>query len=159
MVKIKNKIYTIVKGKICDMIIMAIDFGTTRTGLACCDKNETFAFPVKTIFENNLNNLIDKIIAQIIMLKVEMLVIGNPINLNGTLSDKSKLCADFKKKIQNKIKIPAILWDERLTTTLAHRLIIASGTKKSKKKKITDQIAATIILENYLTFRKKQINL
>lgn len=136
------------------MKIMAIDFGDKRTGLACCDETETLAFPVETIIETNIKALINKIVKKITQLKVKLIVIGNPVNMNGSLGPRSKICAKFKEKLQKATNLPTILWDERQTTLLAQRFMIDSKTKKSKKKNLIDQVAATIILENYLKFKK-----
>lgn len=138
------------------MIILSIDLGEVKTGIACCDKNETIAFPITTIIETNNKNLLQKIIQQIIKQKAQMIVIGNPVNMNGSCSLRSQKCKKFANKLKNATNLPVVLWDERQTTLLAQRIMIHSCTKKNKKKKLVDQIAATIILENYLKFKQNK---
>lgn len=133
---------------------MAIDLGDSKTGLACCDSNETLAFPAGTITETNKKILIEKLVNAISNMKIELVVVGNPINMNGSVGPRSQKCKKFADKLRSKINIPVKLWDERQTTLLANRLLIEASTKKQKKKKLIDEVAATIILENFLKFRK-----
>ncbi len=136
------------------MIILAIDLGDIRTGLAYCDKNEILACPLETIIESNQNILIQKTKNIIIKYKIELIVVGNPINMNGSCGPRSEKCVKFSEKLKNISKVPVILRDERQTTLLANRLLIESNTKKTKKKKLVDAVAATLILNEYLDFRK-----
>ncbi len=133
---------------------MAIDLGDSKTGLACCDLNETLAFPVGTITETNQKILIEKLINTISNMQIELVVVGNPINMNGSVGPRSKKCKKFADKLKSRLKIPVKLWDERQSTLLANRLLIEASTKKRKKKKLIDEVAATVILENFLKFRK-----
>ena len=136
------------------MKILAIDLGSLRTGLAFCDKNETLAMPLATICETNKNKLIEKILEQIQKLKIEMIVIGNPINMNGSTGLQSKNCEKFANWLKQCSGLPVNLWDERQTTTIANRIMTSLKTKKKHKKNLVDKIAATLILESYLKFRK-----
>lgn len=115
------------------MKILAVDLGDARTGLACCDKNETLAAPLSTIFETNQKKLLEKIIKQIETLQIETVVVGNPINMDGSLGPRSNKCGKFATKLQQSTKIPVVLWDERQTTIMANRIMTTLKTKKKTK--------------------------
>lgn len=136
------------------MKILAVDLGDLRTGLAFCDENETLAVPLATIFETNKQKLIEKIADQIKALKIEAVVVGNPINMNGSAGPRSKTCEKFAQALKQRTSLPVSLWDERQTTLLANRIMTTLNTKKKNKKNLVDKIAASLILESYLNFRK-----
>ena len=136
------------------MRILAIDLGDVRTGLAFCDELETFAAPLCTITETNRKKLIEKIAEQIQALKIETVVVGNPINMNGSLGPRSAKCKTFAAALQKTVNVPAVLWDERQTTLMANKIMANVNTKKKHKKMMVDKIAAVLILESFLSFRK-----
>lgn len=138
------------------MKILAIDLGDVHTGLAMCDENESLAAPFLTIVEHNPKVLIKKIAKYVKTLKIETVIVGNPINMNGSNSTRSEKCEKFARNLEQQTKIPTILWDERQTTISAHKIMTTLKTKQKNKKKLVDKIAATIILETYLNFRKNQ---
>ena len=91
---------------------------------------------------------------------VEMVLVGLARNMDGSYGDKARICEKFAEKIKERLKMPVALWDERQTTKLAMRYMNESNTKKKKKKKIVDSIAATIILESFIEYKKNnRINL
>ena len=98
------------------MIIMSIDLGKTRTGLALCDKDEIISFPVCTITEKNFEKLADKIKEIIIEKNVELLVLGLPKNMNGSIGESAQNAINFKDMMKSIIDIEVVLWDERRTT-------------------------------------------
>ncbi len=136
------------------MKIIAIDFGEVRTGIAICDEKETISYPLQTIVEKNEENLINKIKEIVIKNKAEMALVGLALNMNGDFGDSAKKCEEFAQKLKNTLEIPIALWDERQTTKLASRFLIEANTKKRKKKKIIDNVAATLILESFLQYKK-----
>ena len=136
------------------MKIIAIDFGEVRTGIAICDEKETISYPLKTIVEKNEENLINKIKEIIVKNKAEMILVGLALNMNGEFGDSAKQCEEFAKKLKNTLNLPVALWDERQTTKLASKFLIEANTKKRKKKKIIDYVAATLILESFLQYKK-----
>lgn len=136
------------------MIILAIDLGKVRTGLAVCDKNEILASPIGTLTEKTREILIDKIIDKINKYKVELVVIGLPKNMDGSIGESALQAQDFSKSLEKKINIPVNMWDERKTTVTAHEYLNQTNTRGKKRKNIIDTVSASIILENYMQFRK-----
>lgn len=136
------------------MIIMAIDLGKARTGLAVCDKNEILASPIGTIQEKDDEKLILKILENLTSYKAEMAIIGLPKNMDGSLGESAERAKKFADILREKIDIPINLWDERRTTIAAHNYLNQTNTRGKKRKSIIDTLSASIILENYLEYRK-----
>ena len=136
------------------MIIMAIDLGKARTGLAVCDKNEILASPIGTIQEKDDEKLILKILENLTSCKAEMAIIGLPKNMDGSLGESAQRAQKFAEELKEKINIPVNLWDERRTTIAAHNYLNQTNTRGKKRKSIIDTLSASIILENYLEYRK-----
>lgn len=136
------------------MIIMAIDFGDSRTGLAICDPREMLASPAGVIFEKRFIHTIEKAAEKALELCAELIVVGHPINMNGSIGTRAKLCEDFATQIQELSKINTVLWDERSTTVSATHFLNETDTRGKKRKNVIDAVAATIILDNYLAWRR-----
>ena len=136
------------------MVILAVDLGKVRTGLAVCDKNEILASPIGTLTEKNEEILLNKIIDKIIEFKAETVVVGLPKNMDGSLGESAQRAQKFAEELKEKINIPVNLWDERRTTITAHNYLNQTNTRGKKRKSIIDTLSASIILENYLEFRK-----
>ena len=131
------------------MKIAAVDFGDARTGLAICDKQELLASPAGVIQEKNFDRAVVKVADALKELAPELVVVGHPINMNGTIGVRAQHCEEFAN-------IPVVLWDERSTTVSAIGFLNATDTRGKKRKAVIDTVAATIILENYLNYRKNQ---
>ena len=86
--------------------------------------------------------------------RAERIVVGNPINMNGTRGPRSELCQEFAVKLGEASGLPVVLWDERSTTVTAISYLNATDTRGKKRKAVVDAVAATIILESYLAWRK-----
>lgn len=136
------------------MIILAVDLGKKRTGLAICDKNEILSSPLETIIEKDDNVLIDKIQKKVQETKTEVLIIGLPKNMDGTLGESAIRAQSISSNLKNRLNIPIILWDERMTTVSAHMILSQANVRGKKRKNAIDSLSASIILENYLQFRK-----
>ena len=136
------------------MIIMSVDLGKARTGIAASDESESFAFPKTVITEYNSDKLVTKICETAKQLNAGLIVVGNPKNMDGTSGEKSAECSETAQKIADLSGIETVLYDERSTTVIAHRTMSDNGKKTKKHKKTVDAIAATVILEDYLKFRK-----
>lgn len=136
------------------MVILSIDYGDVRTGVAVCDKLEMLASPVTVIHEKNAENLADRI-AEIAREKhAELLVLGLPKNMDGTEGFRAENCRLFASVLQQKINLPLDFEDERLTTVSAHNALNLTDTRGKKRKEIVDAVSAVIILEDYLRKRK-----
>lgn len=140
------------------MIIMSIDFGKARTGLALCDKNELLPFPLGVIEEKNTETLCEKIAEKIIENKVEKVVFGLPKNMDGSLGESAERVKKTAQILQTKINIETDFWDERQTTISAHSYLNTTNTRGKKRKSIIDAVSAVIILESYLNYRKSSKN-
>lgn len=140
------------------MKIMAVDFGDARTGLAVCDKTEFLASPAGVISERNFDNCIQKVADKAKELEAEGIVVGHPKNMNGTIGPRAEKCALFAEKLKALVDMPVELWDERSTTVSAHNILNETNTRGKKRKAVVDAVAATIILESYLGYRKTKAN-
>lgn len=136
------------------MKILAVDLGDARTGIACCDALEMLASPVGVIWEKDKAVLLEKIAVTVAENKAQMVVLGYPKNMNNTVGERAKLSEEFAEKLRCKIGVPVILWDERGTTVTAIDYLNKTNTRGEKRKNVVDALAATIILENYLEWRK-----
>ncbi|MBR0423069.1 MAG: Holliday junction resolvase RuvX [Clostridia bacterium] len=137
------------------MIIMAIDYGKVRTGLAICDKKEILPFPIGVIEEKNMEILCNKITEKTTENNVELVIIGLPKNMDGSLGESAKSAKKLGEKLKAKTDINIDFWDERKTTVTAHEYLNQTNTRGKKRKSIIDTVSATIILQNYLDYRKK----
>lgn len=135
------------------MIIMSVDLGKARTGIAVSDEGERFAFPKTVITEYSTARLIEKIIAKARELKAELIVVGYPKNMNGSVGSRAEECAGIARIIEEKCGIETVLWDERCTTVSAHMALNYTDTRGKKRKSVIDAVAAVIILEDYLRYR------
>lgn len=138
------------------MIIMAVDFGDARTGLAVCDKSEFLASPAGVIAEKDFDVCMQKVAQEAITRKAELIVVGYPKNMNGTIGERAEKCQTFAEGLKEMVSVPVELWDERCTTVSAHNYLNVTNTRGKKRKAVVDAVAATIILESYLGFRKNQ---
>ena len=136
------------------MKIMAVDLGDARTGLAVCDRTEFLASPIGTIAEKDFSQLISKVAAAIKEYDVKMVVVGHPVNMDGSVGERAKKCEKFAEELKKFTDVSVVLWDERQSTMLASQYLNATNTRGKKRKSVIDEVAATIILESYLKYRK-----
>ncbi|MFV0399235.1 MAG: Holliday junction resolvase RuvX [Oscillospiraceae bacterium] len=138
------------------MKIMAVDLGDARTGLACCDRTETLASPIGVIHDRNFDSVLQKVAAAVVEYDAKTVVVGYPKNMNNTIGDRAKKSEEFVRRLQEMVDVPVELWDERSTTVSATRYLNETNTRGQKRKDVVDAVAATIILENYLTWRQNR---
>lgn len=136
------------------MIILGVDFGDARTGLAICDKGEMLASPIGVISEHDFDRCMEKVVDAAKEHRAQMIVVGFPKNMNGTIGERAELCRLFADGLQKLTNLPVELWDERCTTVSAHSYLNVTNTRGKKRKAVVDAVAATIILESYLGYRK-----
>ncbi len=139
--------------------ILAIDFGLKRIGLALSDPNQKIALPLKTLEIQNPNQDVSLVIKSIqeatqgrpIETAIETIVLGNPLLLSGKKGEMADNVQTFKEKLEKKLgpSIPVILWDERLTSAQADKMLKKDYSRK-KRSQMSDPVAAMIILQNYL---------
>ena len=133
---------------------MAVDYGDARTGLAACDRTEFLASPIGVIQEYNFDNTVKKVSYAVQEYAVQMVVVGHPLNMDGTAGERAQKCALFAEKLKALVDVPVVLWDERSTTVSAHQVLNETNTRGRKRKEVVDAVAATIILESYLNYRR-----
>ncbi len=136
------------------MIIMAVDLGLARTGLAICDKFEMLSSPLCVICERRKEILIQKINDYAKENCCELIVVGLPKNMDGSEGESAIRAREFAKELKEKSNINVDMWDERCTTVNAHNYLNITNTCGKKRKQVIDSVSATIILEDYLKFRK-----
>ncbi len=136
------------------MKIMAVDFGDARTGLAVCDRTEFLASPIGVIHDYNFESTIKKVAVAVTEYDVKKVIVGHPLNMNGTRGERAEKCELFAEKLKELVDVPVMLWDERSTTVSAHQILSDTGTFGKKRKEVVDAVAATLILESYLEYRK-----
>ena len=135
------------------MRIMGLDYGSKTVGVALSDELLLTAGAKEIIRrkeENKLRRTLARIEELIQEYGVEKIVLGLPVNMDQTPSERSMLCLEFKDKIERRTGIPVIMWDERLTTVEADELMDEAGIRGRERKEYVDMIAAQIILHDYL---------
>lgn len=138
------------------MIIMSVDYGDKRTGIAICDKLEMLASPVGVLTEWNSETLADKIVNLAVEKKAETIVIGLPKNMDGSQGFRADACKELGELVKSRTQIPVEFWDERLTTVSAHRILSENNVRGKKRKAVVDSVAAEIILQDYIDWRKSR---
>lgn len=137
------------------MKIMAVDFGEARTGLAVCDRTEFLASPVGVIHERDFETCVKKVgYAATHELGVDMVVVGLPKNMDGSFGPRAELCDKFARALKALIPMPVDTWDERQTTVQATTYLNEMNVRGKKRKEVIDEVAATIILESYMAYRR-----
>ncbi len=139
------------------MIIMSVDLGKARTGVAVCDKMEFLASPYTVIFEKSPTKLMDKLCAAVQETKAELVVVGLPKNMDGTEGESAQNARKTAAEITERTGIKTFLQDERGTTITAHNFLNTTNTRGKKRKNIVDEVAATIILQDFLNMRHNNL--
>ena len=130
--------------------LLAIDYGEKRLGLAISDPNQIISKPLKTIILTDsqyIYNELEKIISDY---EIQKLIIGLPLGMDGKNTQQTSKVEAFKENLQNKIGIPVILFDERLSSVSAKKSLISQGIKTGHNKSKIDQTAAAIFLQHFL---------
>ena len=130
--------------------ILSIDYGDTRIGLAISDVMQIIAKPYKTIENISNDSVLETINVIIIEKNVEKIIVGLPLTLKNTFSEQTKKVQEFVSFLNNKINIPILTYDERLTSIEAKRSLVKQGVKIKNKKGFVDMTAAAIFLQGYL---------
>ncbi|HCA55315.1 MAG: Holliday junction resolvase RuvX [Clostridia bacterium] len=136
------------------MVILSVDYGRVRTGIAVCDKDEIIASPVEVIKEVRQEVLAEKISMLCRQKGAEQIVLGLPKNMDGTEGESALNVRAFSEILQTVTGLPVVLQDERGTTVTAYGYLDRTNTYGKKRKAIVDSVAAVIILEDYLRYRR-----
>ena len=138
------------------MKILSVDLGRARTGLAVCDENELLASPAGVISERDMERLAQKIAVQAKEKAVGIIVVGLPRNMDGSEGESARNARAFAEILRALVNVPVELRDERGTTLTAHEYLNTTDTRGKKRKAVVDAVAATIILQDYLDYRRNQ---
>ena len=132
------------------MRIMALDVGSRTIGIACSDALLMTAQGIETIRRTSLENDFNRLRELISEYEVHELVVGMPKNMNGTKGERAEKTEEFVEKMKAIIDLPVTFWDERLSTVMAERQLIAADVSRKKRKGVIDKMAAVVILQGYL---------
>ena len=139
------------------MVFLGLDLGSKTLGVSISDRTSTIASSLDVIRFNNYEELFTKLDIIVYTRKIDAFVLGNPLNLDGSMSKRSEETLNFKNMLEDKYpNKEVILQDERLSTVEAERMLISNDTKRKNRKKVIDKIAATIILQAYLDRRSNE---
>ncbi len=139
------------------MVCLGLDLGSKTLGLSISDRTSTIATSLEVIRYNNYDELFLRLDKIVYTRGVDLFVLGNPLNLDGSASKRTEETLEFKKILEEKYKTKkVVLQDERLSTVEAEKMLISNDTKRKNRKKVIDKIAATIILQAYLDRSKNE---
>ena len=138
------------------MRIMAIDYGDAHTGVAISDPTGLLAGFTTVIHSRRAETVAERIADLAAEHGAEELVLGLPVNMDGTRGPRAEKAEAFRALLEARTSLPVALWDERRTTIDAHQILFGAGKDARKRKKIVDAVAASLILEGYLTYKKSQ---
>ena len=132
--------------------LIGLDLGSKRIGVSICDEKQLIATPLKTITRNTLNEFISELKVIIDENNIKGIIIGNPLNMDGSSGRSAQSVKDTSQKIEENINVPICLWDERLSTVGAFNLSSQLDINVSKKEKKIDENAAAFILQGAIDF-------
>lgn len=138
------------------MIILGIDLGKARTGVAICDKGELLASPLTVVTEYHREQLVEKLSALAKENKAELLAVGLPRNMDGSEGESAQNAREIGALLEEAAGLPVEFVDERGTTITAHGYLNETNTRGKKRKAVLDAVAATVILEDCLRRRRNQ---
>lgn len=132
------------------MRIIGLDYGSVTCGVALSDESFLIASPMETIRYKEMDELLSKLDVYFSKYEIGVIVLGNPINLDGSISKRSEITLEFKTILENRYDVQVVLEDERLTSVIVNNILIENNTKRENRKKVVDKLAACLILESYL---------
>lgn len=132
------------------MRILGLDYGSKRIGVAICDELGITAHGIATIVRRNRKQVLEALTQLIKQYRVEKIVIGYPLRLNGTRGIQCEKIDQFSKVLESVFSLPVIKWDETLTTKEAQDILFQTNVRRRKRKYVVDQLAAALILEGYM---------
>ena len=139
------------------MIYLGLDYGSKTLGVSISDKTGLIASSLEVIRYQDVDNLLNRLDEIVILKKVDAFVLGNPLNLDGSVSKRTEETLEFKKLLESRYPNKEIfMQDERLSTVEAERLLISNDTHRKNRKKVIDKRAATIILQAFLDKRSHE---
>ena len=138
------------------MVILGVDLGKARTGVAVCDKSELLASPVEVVNEHNRERLLERVAQLAKERRAEQIVVGLPRNMDGSEGESAQNARAVGAELAEKTGLPVDFSDERGTTITAHGFLNETNTRGKRRKATVDAVAATIILQDYLDYRRNR---
>ena len=135
--------------------ILGVDFGVARTGVAVTDPLGMMAQGVATISSRRVEKVLEEVVKYSKQYDAETIVVGLPKNMNNTIGERGEACIEFGDMLKAETGLEVVMWDERLSTVSAINFLNETNTRGAKRKAVVDTVAAEIILQNYLDFKKK----
>lgn len=132
------------------MRVIGLDYGSVTCGVAISDETLLIASPVENIRYKTMEELLTKLDIYFNEYKIDKIVLGNPINLDGSISTRSELTLLFKDELIKRYNKEVIMMDERLTSVIVNNMLIMGNTSRENRKKVVDKLAASVILQSYL---------
>lgn len=132
------------------MRVIGLDYGSVTCGVAISDETLLIASPAETIRYKTMEELLTKLDIYFNEYKIDKIVLGNPINLDGSISTRSELTLLFKDELIKRYNKEVIMMDERLTSVIVNNMLIMGNTSRENRKKVVDKLAASVILQSYL---------
>lgn len=138
------------------MRILGLDYGDRRIGVAISDAFGWTAQGIEVIERRSEADDFRRISELVNAHEVTEIVVGLPKNMNGTIGSRGEICMAFAQSLQTELDLPVHLWDERLSTVSAQRILIDADVSRKKRKQVVDKMAATLILQNFLDSKSKR---
>lgn len=137
------------------MRIMAVDYGDAHTGIAVSDPTGFIAGYTGVIDMHDPVRCADLVAEAAKEHAAERIVVGRPLNMNGTSGDRVEKAESFAELLRQRVEVDVVLWDERLTSVDANRILSDAGKKKKRQKRLVDAVAASLILQSYLDYLRR----
>ena len=132
------------------MRILALDHGTRRIGVAVSDETKTIAQPLEFIPAEPFADFLRRLKESLLAKQVDCILLGLPRNMDGSYGPAAQKVEVFASALKSALAVPIKLWDERLTSTMANRILIQGNVRREKRKEKVDKMAAAILLQSYL---------
>ena len=136
------------------MRILALDHGTRRIGVAVSDETKTIAQPLEYIPAEPFSDFLERLKKILAEKEVDFILLGLPRNMDGSYGPAAQKVQNFASVLKASITVPIRLWDERLTSTMANRILIQGNVRRKQRKEKVDKMAAAILLQSYLDMAK-----
>jgi len=133
---------------------LGLDYGEKRIGVAVSDELGWTAQPLGVIRRTKAEDDIDRIAELVREHGAGEVIVGLPKNLDGTIGPRGEICMAFADRLRERLGVPVVLWDERLSTAMAERTLLAADVSRKKRRQVVDKMAAAIILQHYLESKK-----
>jgi putative Holliday junction resolvase len=138
------------------MRFMGLDFGDKRIGIAVSDDQGQIAMPKDTLQRSGKVKYIERLAELADQENVGEILVGMPVSMDGSHGPQAQKVMQFVQRLRQRVEIPVVVWDERLTTVAAERILIEGNLSRSRRRRVIDKVAAAYMLQSYLDFRNER---